>query len=68
MVAHQTGPEAIGELAQVFTDLDKDGDGMLSFNELIEGLKKIGHNVDDAIAVYKEKLDPTKKINYNGKT
>ncbi|CAE7292428.1 CPK2 [Symbiodinium microadriaticum] len=34
----------VSRLRQVFTELDQDGDGIITFNELKEGLKNSGHD------------------------
>lgn len=55
----------VDELGEVFNALDKDGDGYLSYNELLTGLKEVlGSEAKDLIDLYKKNMTPDSKINY----
>jgi len=42
VIAHQLGDEAIKELRDLFTSLDKDGNGTLTIQEMKDGIEKSG--------------------------
>lgn len=44
VLARQQDDGTLSALRQVFTELDQDGDGIITFNELKEGLKNSGHD------------------------
>lgn len=64
-MAFQVSDKDFENLAHIFADLDQDGDGLLSYNELMSGLEKLGSNYKDVLEAYKKALDPKAKINYN---
>jgi calcium-dependent protein kinase len=58
----------VDDLGRVFTSLDKDGDGHLSYDELMEGLNGVlGNDAKEILSLYKENMTPGSKINYQGK-
>jgi len=57
----------VDELGKLFLQLDKDGDGHLSYEELFEGLQQhLGDDAKDVVEIYKQELPEGTKINYNG--
>lgn len=58
----------VDELGKVFNALDKDGDGHLSYDELIVGLNSIlGNEAAEILQIYKENMTQGSRINYQGK-
>lgn len=58
----------IDDLGRVFNALDKDGDGHLSYDELLEGLNGVlGNESKEILKLYKENMTPDSRINYQGK-
>jgi len=47
VIASQLSESEINDLAKIFLNLDKDGDGLLSYDELMSGLKNYTANCDD---------------------
>lgn len=55
----------VDELGRVFNALDRDGDGHLSYDELLEGLNDIlGDESKEILSLYKENMTPGSRINY----
>lgn len=67
-VAFNLSDHEIQHLGKVFTQLDKDGDGQLSYDELTSGLRNLGPNFAEVLKVYEREMKPTAKIRYNGKS
>ena len=65
VIASQLSEGEINDLAKIFLNLDKDGDGLLSYDELMSGLKNYTANCDDLIKIYQQEFEKDKKINYN---
>ena len=57
--------DEIKNLSKVFLDLDKDGDGQLSYEELVLGLKEHMSNYAELLNIYEKSFDKSQKINYN---
>jgi calcium-dependent protein kinase len=64
-LAFQLSDKDLEELARIFTKLDSDGDGKLSYNELTIGLEQLGPAYKEVLEAYKKCLNPNEKIHYN---
>jgi calcium-dependent protein kinase len=57
----------VDQLGKVFNALDKDGDGHLSYDELITGLNSVlGGEAAELLSIYKANMKGDSKINYQG--
>ena len=57
----------LDELGKLFLQLDKDGDGHLSYDELLEGMEShLGDESKEILEIYKEEMTEGTRINYNG--
>lgn len=56
----------IDELGKLFLSLDKDGDGHLSYDELMQGIENhLGDESKDVLEIYKQEITSGTRINYN---
>lgn len=65
-IAFQLSEKQIQDLAKIFTEIDTNGDGELSYEELLAGFAKLGMNIKEVEAIYKNEFDrKNRRIKYN---
>jgi calcium-dependent protein kinase len=65
-IASQLSETEIKGLSTLFLKIDKDGDGLLSYEELMNGLNKYTSNYAELKELYNQEFEKGDKINYNG--
>jgi calcium-dependent protein kinase len=65
-IASQLSETEINGLSTLFLKIDKDGDGLLSYEELMNGLNKYTSNYAELKELYNQEFEKGDKINYNG--
>lgn len=66
-IAVQTDPRELQELKEIFQELDKNGDGSISFQELQHGLGKRENGQQLMEILRAADIDGSGTINYTGK-
>ena len=66
-IAHQLSPEERSQIRDIFLDMDENGDGTLSLDELAKGLGKVKTTQEVKDIMKAVDVDKSGKIDYNGK-